>query len=121
MSTLSQMRSSLAVALSTIDGLNVRSKPFANAPRAGDGWVVAQRLAPSAFSMKKATLSVFIFLGGDAALAEDKFDTLAPAVMETLDSGFNAADVSIAALDVVVDTAGASIPALQLTLTVEVD
>ena len=54
---LAEARQAVGDALSGVTGYSVRPRPLRAAPKAGDGWVSVQRLAPSDFTRSSATLT----------------------------------------------------------------
>ena len=118
---LSAARQALADALSVVSGVDVRPRPFKAAPKAGDGWVVVQRLAPSTFSACSATLAAVVVLSADETKAEELLDAQAVGLVDAVTSSLNPADVSLEPQAVVVGQTAAPLYAAVLTLTLEVD
>jgi hypothetical protein len=122
--TLAEAREDIATALSTIEGYDVRARPFTSAPKPGDGWVTVQRVTPSDFTHSMATLAVVIVLSPDQAQAETALDEDATDLVNTLTidtACLNPADVSLEAMALVVGNDAAPLYCVTLTLSVEVD
>lgn len=120
--TLTEAREALADALSEIDGLTVRARGTARAPRSGDGWVTVGRMEPSDFRRSVVTLTAVIVLGIDNSSSEELLETYAVDVIDTVTviDDFPVANVFLEPTLLQVDQTG-TLNAFTITLTTEVE
>lgn len=121
--TLTEARQAVATALSTVAGWNVRPRPLRAAPKAGDGWVVLNRLEPADFTRSTATMTAVLILGADEAKAELRLEQDATALINAITGADDLApaDVALEAISLAVGDTAAPLYGAALTLTLEVD
>jgi hypothetical protein len=118
--TLTQAREALALALTAVDGLNVRPRPGVKYPRPGDGWVTVGQMEPADYTRTTVTLVAVIILGADETSAEEHMETWAVNVIDTATTAdFPVSDVVLEPISLVIES-GTALNAMTLTLTTEV-
>lgn len=118
-----ETREAIAEALNTLDGLSIRERKVVKTPKAGDGWVTLGPIRPgSTYTACTATFTVIITLGSDGEAADSLYETLALDIVDAVTTAdeLNVADVVLEPITLVTE-GGASIGALTLTLTAEVE
>jgi hypothetical protein len=119
---LSSARQGLAAALSTVTGVTVRARPSKAAPKAGDGWVAVQRLAPADFSSCMVTLAAVVVLASDQVKAEETLDTIGVALIDAVtESSIYPADVFLEPETLAVGQTAAPLYAAVVTASMLVD
>lgn len=117
------VRQSIADALNTIEGLNIRPRGPVKTPKQGDGWVTISRIAPSDYVRCTASFDVLIILSSDQAMAEELLDTWAIQAIDAVTGcpDLCVGEVALAPIQVLIDQVGVVMPAMSLTLTHEVE
>lgn len=122
--TLAEARDTFAAALSTVDGVRVRSHGPVADPVHGDGWVVARTIVPSRFrGQAQATLGAVVILGPDQNAADRAVDELAVPLMHATEQAPDLLGGQIAVEPILLPAGitGEPLYALDITVTVETE
>jgi hypothetical protein len=122
MASIVQAQAAIAAALAPA-GFNVRPEPVPN-PRAGDGWAnVGRVVIGQVLGSADCTFTVVLVLGSDARAAATQIRALPVLLLDLVTTGaLHAGDVAIEPAELPAgDVAPASLFALIITLTLEVD
>lgn len=119
--TLTDARAAIAAALNTIDGLRVKPSGIYKNPRPNDGWVTLSRVEPSDFyGACLVSFEAVVVLGSDEAMAESRFEELAPEVIDAVTAGDLPPAAGVAVTPAMVMSGTGEMPALALSFTMEV-
>lgn len=121
--TIAEARAAIAAALSTVDGYDVRARPWRAAERPGDGWVVITSVRPGEFfSAVSVTFRAVLLLSADQLVAEESLETDAAALVLAVTKAETLlpANVDLSPVEIPVGTARTPYFAAVLTLTMEV-
>lgn len=123
LSGIGAAREAVAAALSQLDGLSVRARPFKGPAKPGDGWVTIGRVEPAEWLTTNAvTLVAAIVFGHDELRAEERLEDSAAelvAAVSELDD-LATSGVMLEPVTLVVGQDGRPLYGAALTLTVEV-
>jgi hypothetical protein len=95
MSTIAEVRQSVAEAVSELEGVTCTPRPVSNNVRGGDAWVTVGRTTPYDFTESLTVFTVVIALSSDAKRAEAWVEELTVPLLDLLTTGLSGTDVSI--------------------------
>lgn len=120
---IAETREAIADVLNAaVEDLNIRPRKPVKTPQMGDGWVTLGVVRPSTYTECTVTLTTLIVLGSDVDAADERFEELAVVLVDAVTTAdeLNVADVVLEPLNLITE-GGASMYALTLTLTAEVE
>lgn len=120
---LIDLRQMIADALNTVEDLNIRPRGAVKVPKQGDGWVTISRVEPADYTRCLVAFDVLIVLSGDPTMAEELVDTWSAQIIDAVTTypQLYPGTVALVPLTLVVDQTAATLYALSLTLTHEVE
>lgn len=121
---LADTRESIADALTAaVEDLHVRPRGPVRSPKQGDGWVTIGRMVPADYCRTLVTLVTVIALSADDGLAEELLDTWAVPAIDAVTKAedLNVTDVAVEPVSLLVEQTGATLHAMTVTLTTEVE
>jgi hypothetical protein len=118
---LATARAAIATALSALSGVEVRTRPWKGAGKAGDGWVTITRIEPADFKASYATFAVVVILSADEVKAETALEDQATGLIDALTgSNLDPTDVVLEPTVMTVGQSASPLYAAVLTITLEV-